>query len=217
MKDDVHTSEFYADNNSGGPVRLAIVDPVSQVELAHSGWRSGKRVSLKFSSVGGRHFHFTVERRTTSQSGISVGWKTAVSYFTGLIASEPTPPFGIELECVDETGWDWTGSDEIVLELHLDSEVIFKSSPVWEANTGQIIHFTQRRPFGFLSGQRLVACLFELELLQTAQHGSSRIAALKKNEAGDDLVVQAARETSVKVGGGEYLLRHFLTRKRVRC
>lgn len=62
-------------------------------------------------------WYLTLQRKSYTQKDMKVGWRTNLTWLTGLGIPGSWP---FKLVCGDETGSDWTGSDEIDLYIDVD-------------------------------------------------------------------------------------------------
>ena len=72
----------------------------------------------------GDKWYLTLERKNYSQTGMTVGWTTNLTWLVGLRMPGAWP---FKLVCGDETSSDWLGSDEIDFYVDVDGTAYFST------------------------------------------------------------------------------------------
>jgi endonuclease/exonuclease/phosphatase family metal-dependent hydrolase len=98
---------FYLDNTTREWAKLSL-HSASGLELAHVEG-AGSQLVLRWRDQGGDTLYPVVKRGRIGQDNFGISWKTSLSYLH---------PHAVR--CDDETGIDWTGADEITLQVSVD-------------------------------------------------------------------------------------------------
>ena len=82
-----------------------------------------------------------LRRSSVSQTNFLAGWRSGLTY---LRSTQKRP---MVLRCLDETGVDWMGADEISLKLRADSMLPFFIEKEWnDADTDEMLMLAEPMP-----------------------------------------------------------------------
>ncbi|GAA3043032.1 hypothetical protein GCM10020229_62830 [Kitasatospora albolonga] len=133
-----HTSTFTLLNSTGHEAALEVLSG-SAGTLTASG--SGPLSEVDLSAVGVEVVMLRLLRSSLTDTGFRVGWKSGLTY----LRSTPTGP--MVLCCIDETGPDWAGGDEITLQLQADGLPGHFFSTYWDdADSGEMLKLEGQVP-----------------------------------------------------------------------
>jgi hypothetical protein len=211
-----HTSTFIVENPAAGQINVRIKDS-AQALLKETGWTSDNQVSVKFADKGGRSVFFTVERSAATTQSVQVHWRTELTFLTGAREISGSNTHKIGLFCVDETGIDWLGSDEAVMELIVHGKKI-RGFPVdrayWDADSDDAEYFAIRQ-IPYIDGMEVKVIELEPAIMNN-DIGTKTIAPLPQADKGDNPNSnKTTRKFRMSVGSGEYELRCCLCRNPV--
>ncbi len=116
--------EVYALNQPGRRLTLALRTGEAgeiQVEALEPG--STKKLAIRRKEVGPSKLFLWVTRGEISQTDFAAGWRTNLQWLTGI---ETPGAWPLEIVCGDETGSDWSGSDEIDMSVWVDGTLMFE-------------------------------------------------------------------------------------------
>jgi endonuclease/exonuclease/phosphatase family metal-dependent hydrolase len=94
--------EFYVEDAAGEAFQLALRDSSGTKVLAESDWIPQAKIKRKEPNAA--TWYLTLQRKSYTQKGMTVGWRTNLTWLTGLGIPGSWP---FKLVCGDETGSDW--------------------------------------------------------------------------------------------------------------
>jgi hypothetical protein len=119
-----HSSHFLLNNMSGKAAGFELQDANFQIlDSAHG---SGL-LDLELTEPGPEDVYLVLRRTDQQQTSFLVSWKSGLTY---LRDDKNVRPIG--LRAIDETGWDWTGSDEIRMKLFADDQTSPFHETYWD-------------------------------------------------------------------------------------
>lgn len=129
----VHSSVFIVANATGNRVRAELLNPYN-VSLSYAS-SPQTQLQLGYDTVGKETVYLTVRRESVNDTAIRVGWRSGLTYLRSVPNVRP-----MVLRCMDETGWDAMGGDEINLKLYADGMTYPFFSFYWDdADTHEIL------------------------------------------------------------------------------
>jgi hypothetical protein len=120
------TETFTFSNDTGTDIEVTLLDTAQQPLASVSGSQSS--LELNVDTTGGEQFLFTIRRSSLAENGFACFWLSPISYLA------LDRPIGFYVS--DESGPDWLGDDEILLDIFVDTASLFSGS--WDdADTGE--------------------------------------------------------------------------------
>jgi hypothetical protein len=158
-------------------------------------------LTLTLESPGGEAVFLTVDRSDQTQTAIQVAWQHGLTYLIDDVANP------LNLQCLDETGADWLGDDEIRLTITADGVQPPLARASWDSvDTGDPQYFAGAVPQPVAFAEQLV-----FEVRETGDVGGDDVGKLTVAA----LTGQAAREVKqveVQVNSGRYRIDYVLAR-----
>jgi endonuclease/exonuclease/phosphatase family metal-dependent hydrolase len=189
LSGDAHTSSFFIDNNTHMPADMTLFDHDMNVVGADSGFPM--RLSADFTTSGPDTCYMLLKRSTVNNTDFRAGWRSGITYLRSVPNVRP-----MVLRCLDETGPDALGDDEITLTLYADTHTpeFFQTS--WlTADTGEILKLEGQVPeVAFVD--HVVVRVKESDFIQ-GPAGSTTVAGLGQD---DPVIKPIAQNISVESG-----------------
>ncbi|MEJ3745538.1 hypothetical protein WEI85_19880 [Actinomycetes bacterium KLBMP 9797] len=194
-----HTSSFFINNNTLNPAILKAFDQDMNPLGADGGAQPA--LSVIHISPGPNTCYLLLKRASVTDTDFRAGWRSGITYLRSVANVRP-----MVLRCIDETGPDGFGDDEITLKLMADNLTpqFFETS--WlTADTGEMLKLEGQAPeVAFVS--RIQVRVKESDFIQGPE-GTTTISALGPGDPVVKPVVQ-----SFKVESGRYQFEATLTR-----
>ncbi len=194
-----YQGHFEVTNGTGREIKVALWrDPTGVPVLSTGG--DQQLVSLDLPTSGGETVWLTITRGDITQTALRAGFRHGVSF---LLDDVERP---LNLQCLDETGADWLGDDEIVLTVTADGAAqVLKRS--WDdVDTGDPQYFGQwlGAPVAF-TGQLAVE-VRETGDVDGDDVGTATIAALPDDQR------RRVEGREIEVASGRYRFDYVLGR-----
>jgi hypothetical protein len=206
---EAYSSLFQVLNNTGAHAAVELLTPKSTMlddfDLIVDTSGAGTPLELTHSPVGEQVVYLKLRRSDLNQVDFRVGFKPNLTYLRPVHMVRP-----FVLRCLDETGPDWMGADEITFKMRFDSMLPFSLEKYWnDADAEEILKLESDAgpdPVPFVS--KIEVWLNEADFIKS-QFSITSIPALTPFEP-----ITKAISHHIDIQSGTYRLEGMLSRWR---
>lgn len=135
-----HNSRFFIQNNTGNPAKVKVFKGGFAVHAAFG--NANPETIIDYTTAGPDTVLIRLNRSAPTDTNFRVFWQSGLTWLRSMASIRP-----MVLRCVDETGPDWLGADEITLTLYADDHRPDFFSIYWDdADTDEILKLEGQVP-----------------------------------------------------------------------
>ena len=182
-------STFLVKNDNNAVVTISFFDPADTPTTATA---NESTFTIPFDSEGNAQIFLLLKRSALTDVAFEVGWTCPLTYL------KESPDKLLKLRCLDETGWDELGGDEIKFQLYVDGFEILQYN--WDGvDTGEDLGLKDKLPYATTDLAFLDNILLAIGEMDFDATGNNflQMDALGESESQDVIL---HREVSVQTG-----------------
>ena len=190
---ELHNSRFFVQNNTGHIAKVKVFKGGFNVHAAFA--NADRETVVDFETDGPDVVFIRLNRSALTDTDFRVFWQSGLTWLRSVPNIRP-----MVLRCVDETGVDWMGADEITLTLYADDKRPEFFSTYWDdADSDEILKLEGHVPeIAFV--RYVEVSVNESDFIQSPNDWT-RIAALTPS---DGLVKDVAQSFDVQSGSYQF-------------
>ncbi|MCC6287936.1 MAG: endonuclease/exonuclease/phosphatase family protein [Chitinophagaceae bacterium] len=188
-----HNSRFFVQNNTGHEAKIKVIKSGTIVHAAYS--NANPETIIDYTTTGPDTVFIRLNRSALNDTNFRVFWQSGLTWLKSIPNIRP-----MVLRCVDETGPDWLGADEITLTLYADDHRPEFFSIYWgDADSDEILKLEgQVQEIAFV--RYIEISVNESDFIQSPNDWT-RIAAMNPT---DGLTKEIAQSFDVQSGSYQF-------------